>query len=86
VKKKFQVKIEIENYKMRKGFVKKNFGFLAGNDIVKSHVTVTNKSTGEIVGEAVVETTNATSSATLDDMANMHAKKPTKYLKGEEND
>jgi len=80
--KNYRIKIKVEKYKMRKGFIKKHLGFLAGGDKIVSEITVIDKRTGKIVGEAMVDTSNIAKSTTIDDMANMHAKKIAAYLKG----
>lgn len=82
--KNYQVKIEVLKYKMRKGFIKKHFGFLAGGDHILSYITVINKKTGRVIGEAAVDTSNIDKNTTLDDMASMHAKKISRYLTGED--
>jgi len=77
------INITIKKYRMRMEFVKKTFGFLAGDDGVKSQVKVVDLDTKEVIGESKVSTTNITKRVSMDDIARMHANEIVRFLAGE---
>jgi len=82
--KNLQVKIEVDAYRMRKGFIKKALGIFGGKDGVQSYIKIIDKVTGKVIGEAVINTSNIGSSTTIDDMARLHANKIAKFLYGKQ--
>jgi hypothetical protein len=81
--KNYLVNITIKKYRMRRGFVKRMFGILAGKDGVKSLVTVIDPESDKVIGESFISTTNLTKSVTMDDVAHMHAGEIARFLAGE---
>ncbi len=82
--KNLQVKIEVDAYRMRKGFIKKALGIFGGKDGVQSYIKIIDKVTGKVIGEAAINTSNIGSSTTIDDMARLHANKIANFLYGKD--
>jgi|GEM_PF-1762039 len=80
----YAVDILIKRYKMRAAFVRRHIGLFSGEDGIESSVVVIDKSTGNIIGESYVTTSNIDTNTTMDDIARQHARKIGRYLSGKD--
>ena len=75
-----KVNTTIETYRMRNGFNRAMFGMMAGKDGVGSKVTVTDATTGALIGESAVSTYNVTAVGDAEDIAQMHGEEIAEFL------
>lgn len=77
-----QVKVQINEYRMRHGAARALVGIMAGKDIIRSSVTVSDAS-GRMIGSSEVDTGNSTAWGTTDGMIEGHAEEIVQFLRGE---
>lgn len=74
------VTVTITSYRMRSGFTRAMFGFMAGKDGMGANVCVRDSSTNEVVGESEVSCYNLAAVGSEEDIARMEGQEIGKYL------